>query len=284
MSNILTAQRLQQISQFHPNLKNFWYLIAAVTFSVCNAPQEIPLIYHYALMLKNNTEEANVANLGQKTMNIFQTSSSNIRMNIDQMYVIENNMDKRLTEKFREAILKTGPLAGLPKAINSLSALAEVTPSKLLPKPDHIDPLNDDICHDNTYEKSVMRLKSNDSTEESSIELTKRGMEHWNKLYNKVSSRVANNMNSMYPDLWHYTLKHVYGPLLSFGDIVSAQETSLIIIAALIPQDVNPQLRGHLRGALNVGCEPETVAATRNLVIMISQWCNVSWKLDVAKL
>ena len=81
------------------------------------------------------------------------------------------------------------------------------------------------------------------------------GLRHWNSIYNKVSTRVVNNLNSSYPDLWYYTLVHVYGPLFAFDEILSAQETSLVIIASLVPQDVNPQLRGHLKGALNIGCD-----------------------------
>ena len=54
-------------------------------------------------------------------------------------------------------------------------------------------------------------------------------------------------MFTAYPDLWYFAYHHVYSPLLSFTDIISAKETSMCC-CLLIPQDVNPQLKGHLKG------------------------------------
>ncbi|CAI7190213.1 BBT_collapsed_G0031120.mRNA.1.CDS.1 [Saccharomyces cerevisiae] len=131
--------------------------------------------------------------------------------------------------------------------------------------------------------ETSMRRK-HDKTIQERDHTIQNGLRHWNSIYNKVSTRVVNNLNSSYPDLWYYTLVHVYGPLFAFDEILSAQETSLVIIASLVPQDVNPQLRGHLKGALNIGCDKETVEAVRGLAILISQWCGVSWKSGVVKL
>ena len=80
------------------------------------------------------------------------------------------------------------------------------------------------------------------------------------------------------------TLVHVYGPLLSFTGALTAQETSLVVIASLVPQDVNPQLRGHLKGALNIGCDFETIEAVRRLSILVSQWSGVQWKDGIVQL
>ena len=43
------------------------------------------------------------------------------------------------------------------------------------------------------------------------------------------------------------------------------------MLACLIPQDVNPQLKGHLVGALNNGATEEEVKAVRELVIKICE-------------
>ncbi len=46
---------------------------------------------------------------------------------------------------------------------------------------------------------------------------------------------------------------------------------TLVVLASLIPQDVNPQLKGHLIGALNNGATEDQVKAVRELVIRICE-------------
>lgn len=277
MNTVLNAQRLVHLAQFHPKLRNIWYLLAAVTFSVCNQPQEIPKVYHYAMMLNSECEKGDLNRLADKTITMLRNEAVKLRLSIDETYPRATPLQRQLTERFREAFIKSGPLGGLPKAINVLTKLKEVTPTALIPSTPEIDPLQAAAGEERCY-SDVGRAR------EGVEETTKRGMDHWNHVYNKVSKRVVNNLNSAYPDLWYYTLVHVYGPLLSYDEILSAQETSLIIIASLVPQDVNPQLRGHLKGAINMGCDAETVEAARSLAVMVSQWCGVSWKSPVVKL
>jgi len=45
----------------------------------------------------------------------------------------------------------------------------------------------------------------------------------------------------------------------------------LVVLASLIPQDVNPQLKGHLVGALNNGATEEEVKAVREVVIKVCE-------------
>ena len=40
-----------------------------------------------------------------------------------------------------------------------------------------------------------------------------------------------------------------------------------MVLACLIPQDVNPQLKGHLVGALNNGATEDEVKAVRDVVV-----------------
>ncbi|GCE97026.1 hypothetical protein ZYGM_001949 [Zygosaccharomyces mellis] len=280
MNQVLNAQRLVQLSHFHPNLRDLWYLVAAVTFSVCNQPQEIPRLYHYALRMQNDEfgRVRDPVSIANSTYELVKMEFNKRRTSIDEIYLQPSLRQKQLTIKFREALLKVGPLAGLPKSINVLSQLKEVTPMTLLPETKPIDPWRAAEGHENVCPTA----KRQDSRSQEAI--TQRGLEHWNNLYTKVSTRIVNNLNSSYPDLWYYILVHVYGPILSYDEILSAQETSLMVIAALVPQDVNPQLKGHLKGAINVGCDLETVEAARSLAVMVSKWCGVTWRSDVIKL
>lgn len=277
MVPLLNAQRLVSLAQFHPKLKNIWYLLAAVTLSVCNQPQEIPKLYHYAMLLNSEGEKNDIRGLADRAIDMLRKDNLALRKSIDELYPQPSALQRQLTDRFREAFMKSGPLGGLPKAINVLTQLKEVTPTKLLPSTHEIDPVQA-VSGSQPYYESVGRaLETPEVT-------TRRGLKHWNKIYSKVSKRVVNNLNTCYPDLWYYTVAHVYGPLLSFDEILSAQETNLIIIASLVPQDVNPQLRGHLKGALNLGCDRETVDAARNLAILVSGWCGVTWRSEVVKL
>ncbi|CCC71354.1 hypothetical protein NCAS_0H00440 [Naumovozyma castellii] len=283
MNSILNAQRLLQLYQFHPKLKDIWYLVAAASFSVCNEPQEIPKLYHYALALSNQNAQKYRVTLAHKTMDLIYTNNEQEQRSklINEIYSNPTALQKTLTEKFRDTLLKSGPLAGLPKAINGLSNLKEVTPTVLLPRTPMIDPWEAAMGREEPC-PATMRESIN-SYEDRSL-IIQRGLRHWNSIYNKVSTRVVNNLNSSYPDLWYYTLVHVYGPLLSFTGALTAQETSLVVIASLVPQDVNPQLRGHLKGALNIGCDFETIEAVRRLSILVSQWSGVQWKDGIVQL
>lgn len=44
-----------------------------------------------------------------------------------------------------------------------------------------------------------------------------------------------------------------------------------MVLASLIPQDVNPQLKGHLVGALNNGATKEEVEAVRSVIIQLCE-------------
>jgi alkylhydroperoxidase/carboxymuconolactone decarboxylase family protein YurZ len=87
----------------------------------------------------------------------------------------------------------------------------------------------------------------------------------------------------------------MYGYVLSNTSVLSAAETSFVMIAGLIPQDVNPQLKGHLRGALNGGATVEQVKAVRNVVVELclasgmtmldqSSPAGFGWRSEVADL
>ncbi|CDO94351.1 unnamed protein product [Kluyveromyces dobzhanskii CBS 2104] len=273
----LTAQRLVTISKWNGKVSVLNYLVAASALSVCNEPIDIPKIYHLAMMMsgepqRSENELLDAANNVIKFCESAEPIDDPARY--EKLYKVPTTDQRELTEKFREALLKTSPLSGLPKAINSLRILSSVTPVSLLPPYQHVSK-NSTNVHD-LFPETKRNV-------ESDIEI-ERGMKHWNHLYGKVSGRVINNLNRSYPDLWQYTMSHVYGPLLSFSDVLNAEETSLIIISSLVPQDVNPQLWGHLKGAVNVGCSKEAIENARSLSIQIAQWCGVEWKGDVVKL
>lgn len=201
--------------------------------------------------------------------------------------------------RIREALLKVAPIAGLPRSINALTALKKVTPNSIRPDskpkrpcvltPGHVkssDLVQEDFAGTkfesdpsptyDTMEGPVSLLSVNTK---NVLDTTVQGSEFWQAVYGKIGNRVKGQMFSAYPDLWQYAYNNVYGPILSFCDVISAKETSFVVISALIPQDVNPTLKGHLKGALNQGASKEEIESVRRLTFDICDWSgNVTWK------
>lgn len=102
-------------------------------------------------------------------------------------------------------------------------------------------------------------------------------------LYGKITSRVSSALTTSYIDLGLYA-RVAYAYLLGNTNVLSPKETSFVIVAGLIPQDVNPQLKGHLKGAVNNGASKEEVRAVREVVIELCRLAGVNWKGEVANL
>lgn len=215
--------------------------------------------------------------------------------------------------KTREVILKCAALAGLPKSINALMLLKTVTPTNIRPnmhpmRPPTVNPghvssseiIQEDVAgtyfdSDDSPDPECMfdTIDGPISTEAiDAKQITSdlvRGSKFWNSIYtNKVNTRIKRQMLTAYPDLWYYAYHNVYSSLLSYTEVLSARETSMCVVASLIPQDVNPQLKGHLKGALNVGVTKEELNDLRCIVFDICDWTGGHFwkggKASVAKL
>ncbi|AAS50923.1 ABR151Wp [Eremothecium gossypii ATCC 10895] len=283
-SNILNAARLVHLAQLPaamrsgPQMDNIWYLVAAAAFNTCNEPREIPLLYHFALLRHTSgaVDDPSDEEVARKVVKLFDRDEGSRRATFNQWYRTPTAGQRQITQRFRETLLKSVALSGLPRAINSLHVLAQETPESLLPEHGAVK-----LDERNNGQLFAHAARNNGMDHEA---LVARGLEHWCHIYGKVSERVANNLNASYPDLWYHAIVNVYAPLLSHSGPLDARETSLVIIANLVPQDVNAQLWGHLRGAQNIGCEAEAIECSRQLSIEVSRMCGVRWKGAVAKL
>ncbi|CUS07054.1 unnamed protein product [Tuber aestivum] len=236
LSPIATSPLLKSLHH-HPNLPiHTFYFVAAVAFSVINRPQEIPRIWEYAV------EEAAIP--GSETEGYVERELiGNIIQNGERESALT------IHRKLREAILKSAAIGGLPKAINSLNILKAVTALHILSAP---TTTNRRLLFQPTYHTNALT----------------RGCQFFDTVYGKVSKRVMGGMRNSYDDLAVVT-ELLYGHVLSNSEVIGARDTSLTLIAGLIPQNVNPQLKGHLRGALNNGATAEEVMAVREVVLRI---------------
>lgn len=337
---ILTAERLVKLAYKYPTLYNNWYILASTALTVVNEPQEIGKVLHFALRQqlleaqasrdKPLLTDAYLLKLAEDSIASAARYAefSAIGVNLPDIMIPYTYYDKLplpykysrsedihaaqsvVANKMRDAILKIAPISGLPKSINALSALREVTPTSVQPDlkpkreavivPGHVSSLAlvqedvagtrfeqelaagasqfelDDIATYDTIDGPISLQSINKLT---LLHTTVRGSDFWSAVYGKILTRVRNQMYRAYPDLWQYALHSVYGPILSNTDVVPAKETSFCVLTALIPQDVNPTLKGHLRGAVNLGATRQELHDIRLLTFDICDWSgNVHWK------
>lgn len=67
-----------------------------------------------------------------------------------------------------------------------------------------------------------------------------RGQVFWESIYGKVAKRVMGQMDRSGTEDLGLVARLMYGYLLSGTNILTQAETSFVLIAALIPQDVSP--------------------------------------------
>ncbi|KAI4167410.1 MAG: hypothetical protein LQ343_007239 [Gyalolechia ehrenbergii] len=88
--------------RLNPNLPpHSWYIIAGVTLSTLNRPDDIPHVLHHAI----------------------EQDGGSTKMQIS------------IARRMREALIKAAPIGGLPKSINALFALKRATPQDLVDEP-----------------------------------------------------------------------------------------------------------------------------------------------------
>lgn len=330
--SVLTAERLVKLAYKYPTLHCTWYLIACSCLTAINQPQEIPKVFHFALRqqlleyslaneslltdkyllqlaedsIKSSEKYQELNSVGVGLPDVLIPYSYHDKLPLD--YKFSRSEDIHATQmliasKFREVILKSTALIGLPKAINALMILKSVTPTSIKPSgtperppivyPGHFkssDIVLEDAVGTNLEENGSEETYVGETidgtitpecfnTKQLYRDLT-RGSNFWNTVYtNKINTRIKRQMHNAYPDLWYFAYHHIYSPLLSFTDILPGKETSFCIVASLIPQDVNPQLKGHLKGAANLGATKEELDELRMLVFDLCDWSGgIHWK------
>lgn len=126
-------------------------------------------------------------------------------------------------------------------------------------------------------------------------QVLQRGQSFFDRVYGKVSKRVMGQMDRSGTEDLGLMARLMYGYILSNTTVLTEAESSFVLIAGLIPQDVNPQLKGHLKGAINNGATFEQVRAVRDIVLMVCEAAGMKalderalngwgWRTEVANL
>lgn len=159
-------------------------------------------------------------------------------------------------------------ILGGGKSINALLALKPHTPPSLLDAPLSRSPT----------------LRPTDVSSRPLSHTLHRGAHFFGATYGKVARRVLAQMDGSGTEDLGVVARLMYGFVLSNTNVLSAVETSWVLIAGLVPLDVNPQLKGHLKGAVNHGARLEEVRAVREVVVGICERAGVRWRGEVAGL
>ncbi|KXJ92839.1 hypothetical protein Micbo1qcDRAFT_160670, partial [Microdochium bolleyi] len=101
---VVSPAFLGRLIENHGLCRETWYLVASSTLAVLNRPQDVQVVYTYAL--------------------------ANLETGHERPATREEKL--RVSRRVREALVKTSVIAGLPKSINALMSLKMVTPSELL--------------------------------------------------------------------------------------------------------------------------------------------------------
>jgi hypothetical protein len=108
--------------------------------------------------------------------------------------------------------------------INSLLALKKITPLELQDQPSGESPT---LRKADFYESALSRIEQ-------------RGQDFFGTVYGKVADRVMTQMENSGTEDLGLVARLMYGHILSNTSVLNGAETSFVMIAALIPQDVCP--------------------------------------------
>ncbi|KAL8626627.1 hypothetical protein Q9189_007678 [Teloschistes chrysophthalmus] len=120
-----------------------------------------------------------------------------------------------------------GTIAGIysfaGSTINALFALKRVTPQALTDEP---------LCYSPTERPAELY-------DVPSSRILHRGQSFFDRIYGKVSKRVMGQMDRSGTEDLGIVARLMYGYILSNTNVLSAAESSFVLIAGLIPQDVS---------------------------------------------
>jgi len=164
-------------------------------------------------------------------------------------------------EKLREAIVQTHLFAGYPRALNALAAFKDACKKVS-------NPLSGEI-----------RLRDEPLEGDDMAMFRQRGQKLFNLIYGENAPKIDRFARSNSPDLGDWALVEGYGRVLS-RPVLDFRQRSLCIVAALMPMDVTPQLKGHIQGARNTGTNDKALWA---LCEIISRLFNDGREMTAAK-
>ncbi|RCH81199.1 hypothetical protein CU098_004804 [Rhizopus stolonifer] len=224
---------------------DYWYLAAISAIASANHPKDVECLYNVIYEYINRLPDKS------------QTEKDQLMANI--------------VLKLREGALKSHSIIGFPKVcmnsyrkfyinawqtMNVLKQLADITPD---------------------YIKSLLPTKPlRDEDNWSDVLYYRRaGEDLFNQTYGPLSEKTYQGIYDSHPDLAYVALYFHYGTIYGELSIVSAKETSLILVTTTMIQNVLPQLRSHRIGAIHNGATEQEIKDVESLVVELANYYNL---------
>ncbi|KAG2237549.1 hypothetical protein INT48_005585 [Thamnidium elegans] len=173
-----------------------------VTLSACNHPHGVPIV---------------------------------VNKYLQQIETVEDQV--KWIEYTRNAIVKSSVLSGIPRAINSQTALYNSLPE----------------LHRSLLRKSPT-LNQTENYWKS------RGSKLLQAVYGEEFDNAGYILNNASSDLWNL-IEQAYGNVFAETTYLGYIETELDVIVTLVQMNTLPQLKNHLKGAIRVGATEKQVKA-----------------------
>lgn len=122
------------------------------------------------------------------------------------------------------------------KTINALSSLKTATPTSLLDEPGGESPTGRRAEFVSAHNNDGRHSSSSSSSSSSALQ---RGQVFFDRTYGKVAKQVMHQMDHSGTEDLGVVARMYYSYVFSNTSVLSAVETSYVLIAALIPQDVS---------------------------------------------
>ncbi|KAJ1976800.1 hypothetical protein H4R35_002554 [Dimargaris xerosporica] len=156
----------------------------------------------------------------------------------------------RFVQRMREGLFKVSPICGIPKVISALRQCMLATDAETLAQ---------------LPVESRRARPLDQPAEEYLSSLYDRGQRFWDQVYGPNATKVSDALTAYDPDLNDFSIKDIYGKVLSDMSIINEVETELLLVSALASQKVPHLLKGHVMGAERVGATPEQIQGVLQL-------------------
>lgn len=94
------------------------------------------------------------------------------------------------------------------------------------------------------------------------VDFDKRGREVFKKLFGDQAEKIDAMLKEMSPDLAKIAIDFPFGEFYAKEDLLDLKTRELITISTLTTQGMAPQLKLHVKAALNAGCSVVEIEQT----------------------
>lgn len=207
-----------------------WYIVAATALCVLNLPEQVPAVYQHAVQRHG----------GGSSSNGLPNGTGGHPAQVPD----EDHEQRRIARRLREALLKASAIGGMPKTINALQELKKAVPAHLADDP---PPHHDEGAAAAVFSSSSPTRRREDVYEAAAPDVLARGQAFFDRCYGKVARRVMDALDRCGTEDLGLAVRVTYGYVLSTTAVLSEAETSFVMIAGLVPQDVSKPLLSYFR-------------------------------------